>query len=77
MGVVLAPAAGGAPVATVIVDQANDPQKSTDIRVPGSVAYALPLIPLLPLTAYTMTVTGTSDGVAFTKTLASPFTTGS
>jgi uncharacterized protein YkwD len=73
-GVVLSPAAGGAPVATVIVDQGNDPQRSTDIRVPGSVAYALPMTPLLPLTAYTSTVTGTSDGAAFTKTFT--FTTG-
>jgi uncharacterized protein YkwD len=73
-GVVLAPAAGGAPVATTVVDQVNDPQKSTDIRVPGSVAYALPLTPLLALTAYTSTVTGTSDGVNFTKTFT--FTTG-
>jgi uncharacterized protein YkwD len=73
-GVVLSPAAGGAPVATVIVDQVNDPQRSTDIRVPGSVAYALPMTPLLPLTAYTSTVTGTSDGAAFTKTFT--FTAG-
>jgi uncharacterized protein YkwD len=73
-GVTLAPAAGGTPVATVVVDQVNDPQKSTDIRVPGSVAYALPMSPLLPLTAYTSTVTGTSDGAAFTKTFS--FTTG-
>jgi Cysteine-rich secretory protein family len=74
-GVVLAPAAGGAPVVTtVIVDQANDPQRSTYMRVAGSVAYALPMSPLLPLTVYTATVTGTSAGVAFTKTFT--FTTG-
>lgn len=73
-GVVLAPAGGGAPVATTLVDQVNDPQKSAYMRVPGSVAYALSMTPLLPLTAYTSTVTGTSDGLAFTKTFT--FTTG-
>lgn len=73
-GVALAPAAGGAPVVTTIVDQVNDPQKSAYVRVPGSVAYALPMSPLLPLTAYTSTVTGTNDGVNFTKTFT--FTTG-
>jgi Cysteine-rich secretory protein family len=73
-GVALAPAAGGAPVATTVVDLVNDPQRSTYIRVPGSVAYALPMTPLLPLTAYTTTVTGTSGGQAFTKTFT--FTTG-
>lgn len=70
--VTLAPAAGGAPVATTIVDQANDPQKGA--YAPSSVAYALSMSPLLPLTAYTSTATGTSDGVAFTKTFT--FTTG-
>ncbi len=73
-GVVLAPAAGGAPVATTVVDQVNDPQKSSGIGVSGSEVYALPMSPLLPLTAYTSTVTGTSDGVNFTKTFT--FTTG-
>jgi uncharacterized protein YkwD len=73
-GVVLAPAAGGAPVATTVVDQVNDPQKSAYMRSAASVAYALPMAPLLPLTAYTSTVTGTSDGAAFTRTFT--FTTG-
>jgi uncharacterized protein YkwD len=73
-GVVLAPAAGGAPVATTVVDQANDPQKSAYMRSAASVAYALPMSVLLPLTKYTTIVTGTNDGLAFTKTFT--FTTG-
>ena len=73
-GVTLAPAAGGAPVAMTVIDQVNDPQKGALYIAPASVTYALSMSPLLPLTAYTSTATGTSDGVAFTKTFT--FTTG-
>lgn len=72
--VTLAPQAGGAPVATTAVDRTNDPQGSAYIAAPASAAYALPMAKLLPLTAYTSTVTGTSDGLAFAKTFI--FTTG-
>ncbi len=74
--VTIIPAGGGAPIATVVVDKTNDPLKSTLSWAPNSEAYALPVQKLLPLTTYTFTVTGTSDGVPFTHPPAAPFVTG-
>jgi uncharacterized protein YkwD len=74
--VTISPASGGAPIATTVVDKTNDPLKGTLSWAPNSEAYALPMQKLLPLTTYTFTVTGTSDGVAFTHTPAAPFVTG-
>jgi uncharacterized protein YkwD len=72
--VALTPAVGGSSIATIIVDQSNDPQRGTLMRT--NTAYILPMVPLLPLTSYALTVSGASDGVIFTKTFAQPFTTG-
>jgi uncharacterized protein YkwD len=74
--VTISPAGGGAPIATVVVDKTNDPLNGTLFLAPNSEAYALPVQKLLPLTTYTFTVTGTSDGVPFTHTPAAPFVTG-
>jgi uncharacterized protein YkwD len=72
--VTLIPAAGGAAIATTVVDQINDPQQGALML--NNTAYVLPMVPLLPQTTYTFTISGTSDGVVFNKTLAQPFTTG-
>jgi uncharacterized protein YkwD len=74
--VTISPVGGGAPIATTVVDKTNDPLKSTLSWAPNSEAYALPMQRLLPMTTYTFTVTGTSDGVPFTHTPAAPFVTG-
>jgi uncharacterized protein YkwD len=74
--VTVSPVGGGAPIATTVVDKTNDPLKSTLSWAPNSEAYALPMQRLLPITTYTFTVTGTSDGVAFTYTPSAPFVTG-
>jgi uncharacterized protein YkwD len=74
--VTISPEGGGAPITTVVVDKTNDPLKGTLSWAPNSEAYALPTQRLLPLSTYTFTVTGTSDGVAFTHTPAKPFVTG-
>jgi hypothetical protein len=65
--VALASVGGGSAIATAIVDQTKDPQKGALMRT--DTAYVLPMMTLLPLAAYTLTVTGTSDGVAFRKSM--------
>jgi hypothetical protein len=75
-GATLSPVGGGAPIATTTVDRTNDPQADRYTWSPDSVAFLLPMTVLLPFTSYNLTVTGTSDGKAFTKKLAKPFTTG-
>lgn len=63
----ITPTAGGPAVAAQIVSLANTPQPAL---MRSDSTYVLPLAPLAPLTSYSVTVAGSSDGVAFTKTFS-------
>ena len=65
----ITPSAGGPAVAAQIVSLANTPQP----LMRSDSAYVLPMSPLTAGTSYTVTLAGTSDGAAFTKSFS--FTT--
>lgn len=59
----------GQAVQAQIVDRSNDPNGGALLRGDNN-AFVLPLAPLQKGTSYGATLTGTSDGVAFTKTFS-------
>lgn len=66
----IAPSAGGPAVATQVVTLSTTPQPAL---MRADSAYVLPMSPLAAGTSYTVTLAGTSDGAAFTKSFS--FTT--
>ena len=68
----IAPTSGGTAVASRVLNYNNDPV-FTGLGVhalKSNEAYVLPLTPLVKGSAYTVTVSGDSNGVAFTQTFA-------